>query len=260
MKRVKLFEQFVNEKLDARQMALKIMQQLDSYAQLHPEHYSDEVLSTIEGVLKKHKNLSGGKLIQKAAAEIRAELGETGNLANDAYRHIKDVDHIIIGALDEKYTEYDINMSYGFYGTIDASSNKKLAKRAQELFDAGIAALQASPYNLSEKEALEVLNSKMGRKAADQIIDGEADSAILGLEQYYGKQLKSELKKVARLSVNEDLRTDLKKYIKKNKKEIDRMADAENWDGINQMLINDFGLRDGSEDAKDLIQTFNFIY
>ena len=257
MKYVKLFEQFVGEQFDVKETAQRIMSELDSAAQLHPQYYPKEVLSTIEDVLKGYKRLEG-KAIEKAAAEIRTSLLDTGNLASDSTN--TDVNYIIMGAMNEAYNEYDINLSYGFYGTIDASSNKKLAKRAQELFDAGIAALQASPYNLSEKEALAVLNSKMGRKAADQIIDGEADSAILGLEQYYGKQLKSELKKVARLSVNEDLRTDLKKYIKKNKSEIDRMADEENWDGINQMLINDFGLKDGSDDAKDLIQTFNFIY
>lgn len=255
MKYVKLFEQFVGEQFDVKGVAQKIMSELDSAAQLHSKYYPKEVLSTIEDVLKGYKRLEG-KAIEVAADEVRTALLDTGNLASDS----TDVNYVIMGAMNEAYNEYDINMSYGFYGTIDASSNKKLAKRAGELFDAGVAALQASPYNMTEKEALEVLNSKMGRKAADQILDGEADSAILGLEQYYGKQLKSELKKVAKLTVNEDLRTDLKKYIKKNKSEIDKMADAENWDGINQMLINDFGLRDGSEDAKDLIQTFNFIY
>lgn len=266
MKHVKLFEAFVNEKLDHRAIAKRVMQELDKFAQLHPQYQPKEVLNTIEGVLKKYKSLYGGKLIQKVGSEIRDELGETGNLANDAYRHIKDVDHIIMNALgevdekiEEEYTEDDINMSYGFYGTIESSGDIKLAKKAEQLFDEGVMALQRTPYRLTEREALDVLNSVMGRKAADQIIDGQADSALLGLEQYYGKKLKSEIAKVQRLAVNEDLRSDVKKWIKKNKKEIDKLADKDDWYSIENMIVSDFGVEDKDE-IQDLVDTFNFIY
>ena len=317
MKHIKLFENFVNEKLDHSAMAQNVMKELDTFAQLHPQYQPAEVLSTIEGVLKKYKSLYGGKLIQKVGSEIRAELGETGNLANDAYRHIKDVDHIIMNALEgvderkdtreeragaqqvrrmtrtkvvpdkrkewkkgkrkhkgaweslkledfkrsvqEEYTEDDINMSYGFYGTIESSGDIKLAKKAEQLFDEGVMALQRAPYRLTEEEALEVLNSPMGRKAADQIIDGQADSALLGLEQYYGKKLRSEIAKVQRLAVNEDLRSDVKKWIKKNKKEIDKLADEDDWYSIENMLVSDFGVED-EDDMTDLVDTFHFIY
>ena len=317
MKHIKLFENFVNEKLDHSAMAQKVMKELDTFAQLHPQYHPKEVLSTIEGVLKKYKSLYGGKLIQKVGSEIRAELGETGNLANDAYRHIKDVDHIIMNALEgvderkdtreeragaqqvrrmtrtkvvpdkrkewkkgkrkhkgaweslkledfkrsvqEEYTEDDINMSYGFYGTIESSGDIKLAKKAEQLFDEGVMALQRAPYRLTEEEALEVLNSPMGRKAADQIIDGQADSALLGLEQYYGKKLRSEIAKVQRLAVNEDLRSDVKKWIKKNKKEIDKLADEDDWYSIENMLVSDFGVED-EDGMTDLVDTFHFIY
>ena len=317
MKHIKLFENFVNEKLDHSAMAQKVMKELDTFAQLHPQYHPKEVLSTIEGVLKKYKSLYGGKLIQKVGSEIRAELGETGNLANDAYRHIKDVDHIIRNALEgvderkdtreeragaqqvrrmtrtkvvpdkrkewkkgkrkhkgaweslkledfkrsvqEEYTEDDINMSYGFYGTIESSGDIKLAKKAEQLFDEGVMALQRAPYRLTEEEALEVLNSPMGRKAADQIIDGQADSALLGLEQYYGKKLRSEIAKVQRLAVNEDLRSDVKKWIKKNKKEIDKLADEDDWYSIENMLVSDCGVED-EDDMTDLVDTFHFIY
>ena len=211
MKHRKLFEKFVSEKLDHQAVAQRVMQELDKFAQLHPQYQPKEVLNTIEGVLKKYRSLYGGKLIQKVGSEIRDELGETGNLANDAYRHIKDVDHIIMNALgevderiEEEYTEDDINMSYGFYGTIESSGDIKLAKKAERLFDEGVMALQRAPYRLTEEEALSVLNSVMGRKAADQIIDGQADSALLGREQYYGKKLRSEIAKVQRTMVNED--------------------------------------------------------
>jgi len=318
MKHVKLFEAFVNEKLDYRAIAKRVMQELDKFAQLHPQYQPDEVLSTIEGVLKKYKSLYGGKLIQKVGSEIRDELGETGNLANDTYRHIKDVDHIIMNALgevderkdtkeeragaqqvrrmtrtkvvpdkrkewkkgkrkhkgtweslkfkdfkksiQEKYTEDDINMGYGFFRNVMDAEIVKREQDAIDLFDEGVMALQRAPYRLTEKEALDVLNSVMGRHAADQIVSGDANTAILGLEQYYGKKLRSEIAKVQRLVVNEDLRSDLKKYIKKNKKELDLLADQDDWDGIYRMLMNDFEVEDESDDAEDLKQTFNFVY
>jgi len=238
-------------------------------------------------------------------------------LANDAYRHIKDVDHIIMNALgevderkdtkeeragaqqvrrmtrtkvvpdkrkewkkgkrkhkgtweslkfkdfkksiQEKYTEDDINMSYGFFRTVLDAEDVKSEQDAIDLFDEGIMMLKKH-YRLTEEEALAVLNSAMGRHAADQIVSGEANTAMLGLEQYYGKKLKSEIAKVQRTMVNEDLRSDLKKYIKKNKKEIDQLADQDDWDGIYRMLMNDFEVEDGSEEAEDLTQTFNFMY
>ena len=107
--------------------------------------------------------------------------------------------------INESYSDEDINMSYGFYGTIEDSGNIKLAKKARKLFDAGIAQLKSAPYRLTQDEALAVLNSVMGRKAADQIIDGQADSAVLGLEQYYTKNLKKEIAKIQRLAVTEEL-------------------------------------------------------
>lgn len=107
--------------------------------------------------------------------------------------------------INESYTDEDINMSYGFYGTIEDSGDIKLAKKARKLFDAGIAQLKSAPYRLTQDEALAVLNSVMGRKAADQIIDGQADSAVLGLEQYYTKNLKKEIAKIQRLAITEEL-------------------------------------------------------
>lgn len=60
--------------------------------------------------------------------------------------------------------------------------------------------------------------------------------------------------------VNENLRSELKKYIKKNQEELDTLADEGDWDRIYQKLINDFGLEMDSEEAMDLKQTFKFIY
>ena len=99
----------------------------------------------------------------------------------------------------EAYSQDDINTIYGFYGTVADNSNEKNAKK---LFDQGIEDLKKK-YRLTEEEALEVLNSKMGRKAADQIYDGQAKTAVEGLETYYGKTLHKELAEIQKSLVYE---------------------------------------------------------
>jgi hypothetical protein len=185
---------------------------------------------------------------------------------------LKDADAELVG---ESYTDDDINMSYGFYGTINDNEGNDKITRA--LFDRSVKDLMKE-YKLSEKEALNVLNSKMGRKAADQIVDGEAKTAIDGFESYYGKHLKKEMaavksidegkklnweslvESVNRPIINEDLRSNLKKYIKKNEDELNSLADNDDWESIHRLVRSKFGTEEGSREDKDLIDTFMFMF
>ena len=99
-------------------------------------------------------------------------------------------------------------MVYGFYGTVTDNSNEKNAKK---LFDQGIKDLKKK-YRLTEEESLEVLNSKMGRKAADQIYDGQAKTAVEGLETYYGKTLHKELAEIQKSMVFDSTVTEAKAF------------------------------------------------
>ena len=60
--------------------------------------------------------------------------------------------------------------------------------------------------------------------------------------------------------INEDLRTELKKYIKANEKELNSLADADNWDAIHNMLRTDFNVKEGSKEEDNLFTTFNFVF
>ena len=111
-------------------------------------------------------------------------------------------------SVNEGYNDDDINMVYGFYGTVTDNSNEKNAKK---LFDQGIKDLKKK-YRLTEEEALEVLNSKMGRKAADQIYDGQAKTAVEGLETYYGKTLHRELAEIQKSMVFDSTITEAKAF------------------------------------------------
>ena len=104
----------------------------------------------------------------------------------------KFVDFVNESIVTEKYNKSDINLIHGFYGTISNSLGKKLAK---SLFYDGIKDLMKN-HDLTEVQALDVLNSRMGRKAGDEIVDKRAKTAIEGLQTYYANDLSQEIKKV----------------------------------------------------------------
>ena len=138
-----------------------------------------------------------------------------------------------IEALAESYNEDDINMIYGFYGTVSDNSNEKNAKK---LFDQGIKDLKKK-YRLTEEEALEVLNSKMGRKAADQIYDGQAKTAVEGLETYYGKTLHKELAEIQKSMVFDSTVTEARVFTRAEvmdflEKDLKFVRTSEEFDGV----------------------------
>ena len=60
--------------------------------------------------------------------------------------------------------------------------------------------------------------------------------------------------------LNEGIESDIKKYIKKNKKELNSLADDDNWETIYQHLFTELDVEPESKKAKDLRQTFDFIF
>lgn len=60
--------------------------------------------------------------------------------------------------------------------------------------------------------------------------------------------------------VNESLRSDLKRFINKNEDELNSLADADQWQRIELMLNNEFGLESGSKESKEVIDSFMLIF
>ena len=60
--------------------------------------------------------------------------------------------------------------------------------------------------------------------------------------------------------LNESLRSDLKLFIKKNEDELNKLADDDQWDRINIMLVNHFSVDAASKDAKEIIDAFMLIF
>jgi len=61
-------------------------------------------------------------------------------------------------------------------------------------------------------------------------------------------------------SLNEGLRNDLKKFIKANQKELDRLADLEEWERLYLMLYTEFDVEPESDEAKEVKDAFDMTY
>ena len=61
-------------------------------------------------------------------------------------------------------------------------------------------------------------------------------------------------------SLDEGLRNDLKKFIKKNQKELDRLADLEEWERLYLMLYTEFDVEPESDEAKEVKDAFDMTY
>lgn len=81
-----------------------------------------------------------------------------------------------------KYTEDDINMQYGFYGTLE---NQFDEKKVQKMYLTAINDLMKA-YKMSEENAIKVLDSREGRHFADFIIDGQVKNVVDAVAKYFG--------------------------------------------------------------------------
>ena len=135
---------------------------------------------------------------QMGSGDVPAGQGDAEEEYKKKRKKMKHV-HNFESFVNEAYTENDINMAYGFYGETASNFDEK---KARTDFDQGVKDLKKK-YKLTEEEALGVLNSKMGRKAADEVYDGRAETAVEGLESYYGKSLKKFIAEIQRSLVYE---------------------------------------------------------
>lgn len=61
-------------------------------------------------------------------------------------------------------------------------------------------------------------------------------------------------------NINEGIHSDIKKYIKKNSKELNSLADEDQWDTIYQLMYTEFDVLPDSKKGKELKQTFDLIF
>lgn len=111
-----------------------------------------------------------------------------------------------------KYTDDDINMVYGFYGTLDVNFKKADVER---MYTQGVEGLMKA-YKISEKVAIAILDSKIGRHLADMVYDKQAGDAVDALAKYFGSGARvwNYITSMVRLEESLDLNTDLKEALK----------------------------------------------
>lgn len=86
-----------------------------------------------------------------------------------------------------KYTEDDINMQYGFYGTLDNHYDNE--KKVQKMYLTAINDLMKA-YKVSEETAIKILDSREGRHFADFIIDGMVKNVVDAMAKFFGSGAK----------------------------------------------------------------------
>ena len=59
---------------------------------------------------------------------------------------------------------------------------------------------------------------------------------------------------------NEDIRGDVKRFIKDNKDSLNDLADQDLWEEMYQKLYDEFGVEADTIKAKDLLKTFQFVF
>ena len=103
-----------------------------------------------------------------------------------------------------------------------------------------------SLYAIGKKGGTIIDDALTGKYTYDELKAAAAD--FLGIKESVDTE------------VNEDIRGDVKRFIKDNKDELNDLADEDLWDEMYQKLYDEFGVEADSIKAKDLLKTFQFVF
>jgi len=140
--------------------------------------------------------------------------------------------------------------------TLTISKNKLEAE-----LDAAIG-LKDADVELVGEATMQEIDKKVQKfviKNANEYDYSNQDSAFqiyLSLKKLYPRLIKES----AVTEVNEDLKDDLKKYIDKNREEIDNLVDNDAWDKAYMMILNDFNVEQETPEGENMITLFNELY
>jgi len=95
---------------------------------------------------------------------------------------------------------------------------------------------------------------------AQHYLEFEQEEQSQGMQESSKLSWEDLLERIDNVQVNEDLKNDVKKYIKKHQKDLDNMADADQWDQIYTQLYTDFDVDPGSDEAQELKTVFTVTY
>lgn len=165
-----LLESVVNEAKDFTQMALEILGDISQ--EFDPWEIRDMLPKDAEDTVDAYYPKWNSADKKKLAKELMNYADQPDQWITEAV-----VSEVF------KYTEDDINMQYGFYGTLDNHFDNE--KKVQKMYLTAISDLMKS-YKVSEETAIKILDSREGRHFADFIIDGMVKNVVDAVAKFFG--------------------------------------------------------------------------
>jgi hypothetical protein len=221
--------------------------------------------------------------MQQKAGEWKAAEGDRKSELLDEMKALtakkKELEAELDAAVAGKDKDLELVVSEGnaFTGALFNAKNK-----GEETFEFNGKTFKVSGAKKVNEDDVEVTEGNaFGAARAKAIADGEKEFEVEG-ETYKVEDLDKEDKANAKdfveeskttldalvemfevkttSTLNEDLRTEIKSYIKKNEKELNELADKDEWDLIYKKLYTEFDVEEGTAKAKELLKTFQFTF
>ena len=242
---------------------------LDQDGEEHEIEYSD-IVSYNESVVNEAKEY-------KAGDTVELKTGETVEI-NQVVKGPKPELNTYRAKVNGKQIDFsltDINEGNLTEAKRAGLSKKETLKVAQKFADA-LTKLDGKKYTVS---------SDYEEDSFDLDVDGEEyeggsynindDGSVVNMATWnrktnvsptYGNMdddIKTIIKTIKNLKesvVNEDIRGDVKRFIKDNKDSLNDLADQDLWEEMYQKLYDEFGVEADTIKAKDLLKTFQFVF
>ena len=222
-------ESVVTEKKEEKDEAAEIEAEIEKLTKENKHGYAKDIkrlkvrLSAVNMMKKFNKN--NESVVTEKFNFSKKEVEAAANLIASA---ISQADKVKAKVHD---LEYDKGRGAGFEISIDG-----------EKYDGG---------SYVVKDNGDVVNAAIGNSHPNAVYNtiGNKDIAdvFINMEKYESV-------------TNEDIRGDVKRFIKDNKDSLNDLADQDLWEEMYQKLYDEFGVEADTIKAKDLLKTFQFVF
>ena len=89
---------------------------------------------------------------------------------------------------------------------------------------------------------------------------GDSYRHIKDIDYIIADAIADNVKESNSIEISEDLKDDLKKFIDKNREEIDNLVDNDAWDKVYTLVLNDFNVDQETPEGENMITLFNELY
>ena len=213
----------------------------------------DVQLAISESLLE--KEVAEGNAFGAARAKAIADGEKEFEVEGETYK-VEDVDKEDEENAEEFVEESATNEAKEHSFIFNYNTDEDDIKYIQKVLDGAGADAVAKAGIDSEEMVIRAFNAK-GLKDARKAI--EADGFEIQ-ESVVTKPSWETLIEAISQPLTENLRNDVKKFIKNNMTELNTLADNDQWDLVHQKLYTEFEVEAESSEAKDLLKAFEFSF